>query len=114
MTSVLGIVPLASLPVYCAAKAGLHAFTKCLRKQLSFTNVQVFEVIPPTVAENTPGGKKKAGCAGHGARFTVRLCGFCFGTAEEEGEPEIIRSALKEASAIELEAMFEDMNSNWQ
>lgn len=49
VTSGLAFTPLASMPVYCAAKAGLHSFSMSLRYQLRDTSVRVFEVIPPAV-----------------------------------------------------------------
>jgi uncharacterized oxidoreductase len=47
VSSGLAFVPLAVLPVYCAAKAALHSFTQSLRIQLRTTNVTVFELAPP-------------------------------------------------------------------
>jgi short-subunit dehydrogenase involved in D-alanine esterification of teichoic acids len=35
--------------VYCATKAGVHAFSQSLRYQLADTAVKVFEVVPPLV-----------------------------------------------------------------
>ena len=49
VTSGLGFIPLMSVPVYCATKAGLHSFSMSLRSQLESTNVSVFELIPPIV-----------------------------------------------------------------
>jgi uncharacterized oxidoreductase len=49
VSSGLGFVPIASMPVYCATKAGLHIFTASLRYQLRDTSVQVFELVPPAV-----------------------------------------------------------------
>ncbi|RAJ08562.1 putative oxidoreductase [Chitinophaga skermanii] len=49
ITSALAIAPKRSAAVYCATKAGLKSFTKSLTYQLSHTNVQVFEVVPPLV-----------------------------------------------------------------
>ena len=45
----LGYVPLAAAPVYSATKAGVHAFTVALRRQLRGGTVQVVELIPPMV-----------------------------------------------------------------
>lgn len=47
VTSGLAYVPLPMSPVYCAAKAGLHSYTRSLRAQLKGTSVSVFEVAPP-------------------------------------------------------------------
>ena len=49
VTSGLGFVPSARMPVYSAPKAGLHAFSMALRRQLAPTGIQVFEVVPPAV-----------------------------------------------------------------
>lgn len=49
VSSGLGFVPIAAMPVYCACKAGVHCFTVSLRHQLKGTAVKVFEVIPPMV-----------------------------------------------------------------
>jgi uncharacterized oxidoreductase len=50
VSSGLAFVPLPISPVYCAAKAGLHSFTRSLRKQLLRTNVRVFELAAPLTA----------------------------------------------------------------
>jgi len=49
VSSGLGFVPLAIMPIYCATKAAIHSFSVSLRRQLAQTAVKVFEVIPPTV-----------------------------------------------------------------
>ncbi len=49
VSSGLGFVPIAAMPVYCATKAAVHSFTISLRHQLKDTSVKVFEVIPPMV-----------------------------------------------------------------
>lgn len=56
VTSGLGFVPIAAMPLYCATKAALHSFTLSLRQQLKNTGVKVFEVIPPMVATELGGG----------------------------------------------------------
>jgi uncharacterized oxidoreductase len=47
VSSGLAFVPFPISPVYSAAKAGLHAYTRCLRVQLSATKVTVVEIAPP-------------------------------------------------------------------
>lgn len=49
VSSGLAFVPMPLSPVYCAAKAGLHSFTRSLRAQLKGSTVQVFELAPPGV-----------------------------------------------------------------
>jgi uncharacterized oxidoreductase len=49
ISSGLAFTPIASMPVYCATKAGIHAITLSLRYQLKNTSVKVFEIIPPSV-----------------------------------------------------------------
>jgi uncharacterized oxidoreductase len=49
VSSGLGFVPIAFMPVYCATKAAIHSFSLSLRHQLRDTSIKVFEVIPPTV-----------------------------------------------------------------
>ena len=57
VTSGLGFVPAARMPVYSASKAGMHAYSMALRHQLSRIGIQVFEIIPPAVdTELNPAG----------------------------------------------------------
>ncbi|MGF7080967.1 SDR family oxidoreductase [Mucilaginibacter sp. UYCu711] len=48
VSSGLAFVPFPASPVYSAAKAGLHAYTRILRIQLKQTNIKVFELAPPS------------------------------------------------------------------
>ncbi|KAH8687676.1 hypothetical protein BGZ60DRAFT_475947 [Tricladium varicosporioides] len=50
VSSGLGFIPNALWPVYCATKAGIHAFTCSLRAELESKNVRVLELAPPYVA----------------------------------------------------------------
>ncbi|HTX88337.1 MAG TPA: SDR family oxidoreductase [Bacteroidales bacterium] len=62
VSSGLGFVPIAVLPVYCSTKAALHSFSMSLRHQLKDTPIRVFEIIPPTVnTELDHGSRKKRG-----------------------------------------------------
>lgn len=47
VSSGLAFVPFPISPIYSAAKAGLHAYTRCLRVQLDRSNVTVVELAPP-------------------------------------------------------------------
>ncbi|KAK0468834.1 hypothetical protein IW261DRAFT_1011676 [Armillaria novae-zelandiae] len=49
ITSGLSMVPAAWVPNYSATKAALHSFSMSLRAQMSGTNINVVEVIPPLV-----------------------------------------------------------------
>ncbi len=49
VSSGLAFVPFPLSPVYSAAKAGLHAYTQCLRVQLKGSSVTVVELAPPGV-----------------------------------------------------------------
>jgi uncharacterized oxidoreductase len=49
ISSGLGFIPLAIMPVYCASKAAIHSFSISLRHQLKETSIKVFEIIPPIV-----------------------------------------------------------------
>ena len=49
VSSGLGFVPIAAMPVYCATKAAIHSFTISLRYQLRDTSTKVFEIVPPAV-----------------------------------------------------------------
>jgi uncharacterized oxidoreductase len=47
VSSGLAYVPLAATPTYNATKAAIHSFTESLRVQLTKTNVQIVELVPP-------------------------------------------------------------------
>ena len=47
ISSGLAFVPFPISPVYSAAKAAIHAYTRCLRVQLDGTRVTVVELAPP-------------------------------------------------------------------
>ncbi len=49
VSSGLAFVPFPLSPVYSASKAGIHAFTRCLRVQLKGSGVAVVELAPPGV-----------------------------------------------------------------
>ena len=49
ISSGLGFVPMASTPLYCATKAGIHSFSLSLRYQLKDSPIKVFEIMPPIV-----------------------------------------------------------------
>ena len=47
VSSGLALIPFTISPVYSAAKAGLHAYSRCLRAQMKGTSVRVIELLPP-------------------------------------------------------------------
>jgi uncharacterized oxidoreductase len=49
VSSGLAFVPRPDTPTYSATKAAMHSFTESLRIQLSNTNLQVIEIVPPAV-----------------------------------------------------------------
>lgn len=52
-----GLGPLANTPIYSSSKAGLHAYTQCLRYHLR-GEIRVVEVFPPVVDTEMLSGKK--------------------------------------------------------
>jgi uncharacterized oxidoreductase len=63
VSSGLGFVPIATMPIYCATKAAIHSFTQSLRYQLRDTSIKVFEIVPPMV--DTELGKGTTGEGDH-------------------------------------------------
>jgi len=59
VTSALAFVPKALAPTYSATKAGLHAYTQSLRRQLRRTPIQVIEIIPPQVETDMLAGRER-------------------------------------------------------
>ncbi len=115
VSSGLGFVPAAKMPVYSASKAGLHAFSMALRRQLAHEGIKVFEVIPPAVDTdlNAEGRAKRGG-------FRVDLQPQEFVAAVLKGlendQAEIgygMSEGYIRASRAELDQSFERMNSRW-
>lgn len=59
VSSGLGFVPIAKMPVYCATKAAVHSFTQSLRYQLKSEGIGVVELIPPAVETKLDDGKRE-------------------------------------------------------
>lgn len=47
VSSGLALIPFTISPIYSAAKAGLHAYTRCLRAQMKGSSIKVVELLPP-------------------------------------------------------------------
>ena len=58
VSSGLGFIPIALMPVYGATKAAIHSFSISLRHQLKDTSIKVFEIIPPIVDTDLDRGSR--------------------------------------------------------
>jgi len=115
VSSGLGFVPAARVPVYSATKAGLHAFSMALRYQLSRVGIKLFEVVPPAVdTELNPEGRGGRGGFTAGLtpeEFTVAVMKGLKNDVLEIGYGMTERTI--KASRAELDAAFQRMNSQW-
>jgi uncharacterized oxidoreductase len=115
VSSGLGFVPAARMPVYSATKAGLHAFSLALRHQLSKTGIKVFEVVPPAVdTDLNPEGRAQRG------NFKVYLKPEEFTAAVmKDLEADVFEigygmsADMLKASRSDLDERFRQMNSQW-
>jgi uncharacterized oxidoreductase len=115
ISSGLGFVPAARMPVYSATKAGLHAFTMALRHQLKNQGIKVFEVVPPAVdTDLNPEGRTKRN------RFTVDLKpGEFVASVIKSLKDDIFEigygmsEGFLRASRAELDESFQRMNGRW-
>ena len=115
VSSGLGFVPLAMIPVYCATKAALHSFSWSLRHQLRQTSIKVFEVIPPTVdTELDRGAREKRRQENRGISPIDVAEATLAGLAKDEFEITIGQSqGLRTRTPQEAEELFQRMNGNW-
>lgn len=115
VSSGLGFVPAAKMPVYSATKAGLHAFSMALRHQLEPVGIKVFEVVPPAVdTELNPEGRAKRG----GFKANLDATTFVASVMKDiENDRREIGYGMSEgmikASRDELDRIFERMNRSW-
>jgi uncharacterized oxidoreductase len=115
VTSGLGFVPAARMPVYSATKAAMHAYSMALRHQLSKNGIKVFEVVPPAVdTELNPEGRAKRG------NFKIELKPDEFVAAVMKGyESDLFEigygfsEGMLKASRADLDKSFQQMNSRW-
>jgi len=112
ISSGLAITPLAAVPVYCATKAGVHIFTKCLRLQLSDTSIKVFEVLPLIViSELNMEYRKKIGTTNVGVKSDKCAAAIIEGLLKDNFEIENpALENLKTATIKDFDKLFEAMN----
>jgi uncharacterized oxidoreductase len=115
ISSGLGFVPAARMPVYSATKAGLHAFSMALRHQLINSGIKVYELVPPAVDT----GLNTEGRASRG-NFKIDLKPGEFVAAVMKGVKNDIfeigygmTEGHIKASREELDNRFQKMNSRW-
>ena len=115
VSSGLGFVPAARMPVYSATKAGLHAFSMALRHQLLKLGIKVFEVVPPAVdTELNPEGRAKRGDFKAGLtpeEFTAAVMKALAADILEIGYG--MSAGMLKASRADLDERFQQMNSRW-
>jgi len=116
ISSGLGFVPMAAMPVYCASKAGMHAFTMAMRVQLARLGMKVFEIVPPMVDTdlNAEGRARRGG-------YRAKLGAEEFVAAAMRGlandVPEIgygATAGYATASRAEIDRRFAEVNANFR
>ena len=115
ITSGLGFIPAARMPVYSATKAGMHAFSMALRHQLMKAGIRVFEVVPPAIESDlNREGRAKRG------NFKVDLMPDEFVAAVMKGFRDDVyeigygmTAGLIKASREDLDKSFQQMNNRW-
>lgn len=115
VSSGLGFIPAARMPVYSATKAAMHAFSMALRHQLKAVGIKVYEVVPPAVdTELNQEGRGKRGGYRAGLGPEEFVAAVMTGLANDVFEIGygMTERAVK-ASREELDASFEQMNSRW-
>jgi uncharacterized oxidoreductase len=60
VSSGLGFTPLGATPSYNASKAAIHMLTESIRLQLADTDVQVIELVPPSVRTSLVPGQESS------------------------------------------------------
>jgi uncharacterized oxidoreductase len=113
ISSGLGFVPIARMPVYCATKAALHSFTVSLRHQLAGKGIKVFEVIPPTVdTELDRGARAKRGQTDRGIPAQEVADAVMKGLTEDQFEIPVGTAAnLVAGSRANFDQIFKNMNA---
>ena len=112
VSSGLAFVPLPLSPIYSAAKAAIHAYSRCIRSQLEGTNVAVVELAPPlteTPLYSADFKERMKGQSGMAVDTLVRR----FIARAEQGRTEIRpgqSAILKIASRVAPEFIFKQMS----
>ena len=115
VSSGLGFVPAAKMPVYSASKAGIHAFTMALRHQLAPLGIKVFEVVPPAVdTELNPQGRAARGGFKANLTATAFVAAVMKGLANDVSEIGYgMSDGFLHASRADLDRSFQKMNGSW-
>jgi uncharacterized oxidoreductase len=115
VTSGLGFVPAARMPVYSATKAGMHAFSMALRHQVMKAGIKVFEVVPPAVdTELNPEGRAKRGNFKANLTSEEYISSVMTGLKNDVLEIGFgFTEGLIKASRADLDRSFQQMNSRW-
>ncbi|MDD5456215.1 MAG: SDR family NAD(P)-dependent oxidoreductase [Candidatus Margulisbacteria bacterium] len=112
VSSGLGFIPAARMPVYSATKAGLHAFSMSLRHQLQKVGIEVYEIVPPGLDTdlNAEGRKRrKTPFFGVGPKeFVVSVMNDLKNNVQEIGFG--FTADIKKISREELDKRFQNMN----
>ena len=114
VSSGLGFVPMAMMPVYCATKAAMHSFSISLRHQLSPLGIKVFELIPPMVdTELDRGAREKRGQTYRGISTGEYVQATIKGLKEDLLEIPVGQAqGLVQGSRANPDAVFKSMNSS--
>ena len=113
ISSGLGFVPLAIMPVYCATKAAIHSFSLSLKHQLRNTSIKVFEIIPPTTdTELDRGARDKRGQADRGIKPEVVAEAAIQAVGKDNYEAAVGQAQfLRDSSRTEPERVFQMINA---
>ncbi|MGD1118831.1 MAG: SDR family oxidoreductase [Dehalococcoidales bacterium] len=114
VSSGLGFIPIAAMPVYCATKAAVHSFTVSMRHQLKDTPIKVFEIIPPAVQTELGGVDGEAGDSYGGIQPAELAAEFLPALAKDQYEiPVGEAKGLVQGSKTNFEQLFQNLN-NWE